>query len=205
MDHMCVDLTLKKEDFKKKSSEWERPMSLPPLDDHFDKMAALKIDEEKDKEREKRLEALRLTIGGTKIGGDSQGGDADGSGALARRSGKVTRRACAHPAFRNATHDKLDKELKESGDAMVGEALIRPSNKSCDSLAIHWMVRPGCIKIIEVLEEDKDTDASVGNRLIIKVCSENAHFFVARSYVVLLTQMTWFHYFASTERSVRKY
>mmetsp|Transcript_31486 Transcript_31486/g.66230 ORF Transcript_31486/g.66230 Transcript_31486/m.66230 type:complete len:2030 (+) Transcript_31486:171-6260(+) len=166
MDHMCVDLTLKKEDFRKKSSEWERPASLPPLDDFFDRVAALKIDVEKDKEREARLEALRLTIGGTKIGGDSQGGD--GSGEPARRSGKVTRRACAHPAFRNATHDKLDKELKEAGDAMVGEALIRPSNKSCDSLAIHWMVRPGCIKVIEVLEEDKDTDASIGNRLTIK-------------------------------------
>jgi len=166
MDHMCVDLTLKKEDFKKKSSEWERPASLPPLDDCFDRMAALKIDEEKDKEREARLEALRLTIGGTKIGGDGQGGG-DGS-APARRTGKVTRRACAHPAFRNASHDKLDRELKESGDAMVGEALIRPSNKSCDSLAIHWVVRPGCIKVIEVLEEDKDTDASIGNRLIIK-------------------------------------
>jgi len=172
MDHMCVDLSLKKEDFKKKSSEWERPASLPPLDDFFDRMAALKIDEEKDKEREARLEALRLTIGGTKIGGDAQGGgggvNADGSSAPARRSGKVTRRACAHPAFRNAQHDKLNQELKEAGDAMVGEALIRPSNRSCDSLNIHWMVRGGCIKVIEVLEEDKDTDASIGNRLIIK-------------------------------------
>lgn len=166
MDHMCVDLTLKKEDFRKKSSEWERPMSLPPLDDRFDRLAALKIDEEKDKEREARLEALRLTIG-RNSNSDAQGGDAGAEPA--RRSGKVTRRACAHPAFRNATHDKIDKELKEAGDAMVGEALIRPSNKSCDSLAIHWMVRPGCIKVIEVLEEDKDTDASIGNRLFIKV------------------------------------
>lgn len=171
MDHMCVDLTLKKEDFKKKSSEWDRPASLPPLDDCFDRMAALKIDEEKDKERESRLEALRLTIGGTKIGSDAQGGRAgtDGSSAPTRRTGKVTRRACAHPAFRNGAHESLNKELKEAGDAMVGEALIRPSNRSCDSLNIHWMVRGGCIKVIEVLEEDKDTDASIGNRLIIKV------------------------------------
>ncbi|KAL7554309.1 hypothetical protein ACHAWF_017747, partial [Thalassiosira exigua] len=174
MDHMCVDLTLRKEDFKKKSSEWERPASLPPLDEHFDRAAALKIDQEKDREREARLEALRLTIGGTRISGDSAGagGDAAAGGSSAgpaRRSGKVTRRACAHPAFRNATHDKLDSELREAGgDAMVGEALIRPSNKSCDSLAVHWMVRPGCIKVIEILEEDKDTDASIGNRLIIK-------------------------------------
>jgi transcription elongation factor SPT6 len=63
----------------------------------------------------------------------------------------------------------VDKELKEAGDAMVGEALIRPSNKSVDSLAIHWVVRPGCVKVIEVLEEDKDTEASIGNRLMIKV------------------------------------
>jgi transcription elongation factor SPT6 len=164
MEHMCVDLSLKKEDFKKKSSEWERPASLPPLDDHFDRAAALTIDEEKDKERESRLEALRLTIGTTKLGDGETGPD----GQPVRRSGKVSRRACAHPAFRNAKHDQVDRELKEAGDAMVGEALIRPSNKSCDSLAIHWMVRPGCIKVIEVLEEDKDTDASIGNRLIIK-------------------------------------
>jgi len=168
IDHLTCDLTIKKEDFRKKASEWERPSELPPLDAHFDRAAALKIDEEKDKEREARLESLRLTIGGTKMSGDAQEINADGSSAPVRRSGKVTRRACAHPAFRNATHDKVDAELKEAGDAMVGEALIRPSNKSCDSLAIHWMVRPGCIKIIEVLEEDKDTDASIGNRLIIK-------------------------------------
>ena len=49
-----------------------------------------------------------------------------------------------------------------------GEALIRPSSKSSDSLAIHWVVRPGCIKVIEVTEEDKDNDASIGNILKIK-------------------------------------
>jgi len=161
MDHMCVDLTLKKEDFRKKSSEWERPMSLPPLDDNFDKFAALKIDDEKDKNRQARLEALSLTMGSTKI----QGADIN---ADIKRSGKATRRACAHPAFRNAAHDVVDRELKENGDVMVGDALIRPSNKSCDSLAIHWMVRPGCIKVIEVIEQDKVTDASIGNRLLIK-------------------------------------
>jgi transcription elongation factor SPT6 len=152
------------EDFKKKSSEWGRPASLPPLDACFDRAAALKIDEEKDKEREARLQALRLTVT-TKIGADPNAVE-----KAALRSGKVARRACAHPAFRNASHNEVDKELREAGEAMVGEALIRPSNKSVDSLAIHWMVRPGCVKVIEVLEEDKDTDASIGNRLIIKVC-----------------------------------
>jgi transcriptional accessory protein Tex/SPT6 len=163
MDHVCVDLTLKMEDFKKKSSDWGRPASLPPLDACFDRAAALKIDEEKDKEREARLQALRLTVT-TKLGADPNAAE-----KAALRSGKVTRRACAHPAFRNASHSEVDKELKEAGDAMVGEALIRPSNKSVDSLAIHWVVRPGCVKVIEVLEEDKDTEASIGNRLMIKV------------------------------------
>ena len=163
MEHVCVDLTLKMEDFKKKSSEWGRPASLPPLDACFDRMAALKIDEEKDKEREARLQALRLTVT-TKLGADPNAVE-----KAALRSGKVTRRACAHPAFRNASHNEVEKELREAGDSMVGEALIRPSNKSVDSLAIHWMVRPGCVKVIEVLEEDKDTEASIGNKLIIKV------------------------------------
>lgn len=52
---------------------------------------------------------------------------------------------------------------------MVGEALIRPSSKSSDSLAIHWVVKEGSIKVIEVVEEDKETDASIGNKLIVKV------------------------------------
>jgi transcription elongation factor SPT6 len=33
---------------------------------------------------------------------------------------------------------------------------------------VHWVVRPGIIKVIEVLEEDKDNDASIGNTLKIK-------------------------------------
>jgi len=51
---------------------------------------------------------------------------------------------------------------------MVGEALIRPSAKKHDCLAVHWLVRPGIMKVIEVGEEDKDTDASIGNILKIK-------------------------------------
>ena len=55
---------------------------------------------------------------------------------------------------------------------MVGEALIRPSSKSSDSLAIHWLYADGKTKVVEVLEEDKETEASIGNKLKIKVsCS----------------------------------
>jgi len=154
-DHMTVNMSMKMEDFRKNPSSWERPESLPPLDFYFDATASKAIEDKKVKEREARLEALLLKPT-TKIG--------DGN----KRMGRVARRACAHPAFRNARGEDVDKELKEAGPAMVGEALIRPSSKSADSLAIHWMVRDGQIKIIEVNEEDKDNDASIGNVLKVK-------------------------------------
>lgn len=159
-DHMTVDLSLKMEHFKKKPSTWERPQSLPILDIHFDINAASKIEDMNAKNREARIEAL-LTSLGSKSGAD---GDTGGT----RRRGRIVRRACTHPAFVNARNDEVDRRLRDGGAAMVGEALIRPSNKSSDSLAIHWVVKEGHIKVIEVLEEDKETDASIGNILKVK-------------------------------------
>ena len=161
-DHMAVDLSLKREDFRKPPSSWDRPESLPPLDDYFDRAAARHLEEKSTKERELRFEAMHLSIGPTKIG-ESEDGDGK------KKMGRVSRRACAHPAFRNAKHDEVERELKEGGAAVVGEALIRPSSKASDSLAIHWVVKEGSIKVVEVKEEEKDTDASIGNILKIKV------------------------------------
>jgi transcription elongation factor SPT6 len=163
-DHMCVDMSLKMEDFRRQPSSWERPVSLPSLDDHFDRRASAGIEEKKTKERDARLEAMQLSMATTKIGDDH---------APKKRMGRVARRACTHPAFRNGRNDEVEKELKEGGAAMVGEALIRPSSKAADSLAIHWVVREGSIKVVEVTEEDKDTDSSIGNVLKIKVCEED--------------------------------
>jgi transcription elongation factor SPT6 len=163
-DHITVDLSLRMEDFRKPPTSWERPNSLQPIDVHFDRAAAIQIEEEKSQEREARLNALQLGLAATKIGDDGEDG-----AQPKKRGGRVTRRACAHPAFRNAKNNEVDHELKEAGEAMVGEALIRPSSKSSDSLAIHWVVRPRHIKVIEVAEEDKDTDTSIGNVLKIKV------------------------------------
>ena len=160
-DHMTVDLSLKMEDFRKRPSSWERPQSLPALDIYFDITAASKIEETNSKNREARIEALLISLG------NKSGGDGDASGP--RRRGRVVRRACNHPAFINARNDEVDRSLREGGAAMVGEALIRPSNKSSDSLAIHWVVKEGHIKVIEVLEEDKETDASIGTVLKVKV------------------------------------
>lgn len=163
-DHITVDLSLRMEDFRKPPTSWERPHSLPPIDVHFDRAAAIQLEEEKSQEREARLNSLQLSLAATRIGDDHED-----DGQPKRRGGRVTRRACAHPVFRNAKNNEVDNELNEGGEAMVGEALIRPSSKSCDSLAIHWVVRLGHIKVIEVQEEDKDTDTSIGNVLKIKV------------------------------------
>ena len=154
-DHMTVDMSLRMEDFRKQPSSWGRPESLTPLDFYFDTIASKAVEDKKSKEREARLEAMQIKLS-SKVGEDG------------KRIGRVTRRACAHPAFRNAKGNELDEELKSGGPAMIGEALIRPSSKSADSLAIHWMYSDGNIKIIEVTEEDKDTDASIGNVLKIK-------------------------------------
>mmetsp|Transcript_41845 Transcript_41845/g.47684 ORF Transcript_41845/g.47684 Transcript_41845/m.47684 type:complete len:1947 (-) Transcript_41845:342-6182(-) len=154
-DHMTVDMSLRMEDFRKQPSSWDRPESLTSLDFHFDIIASKTIEDKKSKDREARLEAMQLKFS-SKIGEDG------------KRMGRVTRRACAHPAFRNAKGNEVDEELKAGGPALVGEALIRPSSKSADSLAIHWMYKDGSIKIIEVNEEEKDTDASIGNILKIK-------------------------------------
>ena len=160
-DHFCVDLSLKMEDFRRSTTGWDRPPSLPPLDAHFDRQASQVLEEKKTKEREARLEALQLKFNSANLG---QGEDASSKS----RMGRITRRACAHPAFRNAKHDDVERELREGGAAMIGEALVRPSSKNSDSLAIHWVVKEGSIKMIEVTEEDKDTEASIGNVLKIK-------------------------------------
>ena len=158
-DHLCVDLSLRKEDLNKLPSSWERPPTLPNLDSKFDREAAQRIERDKQKEREERLAAMRLTTDKSVINVDGK----------SKRQGKVMKRACAHPAFRNELeYGVVDRELREAGDAMVGEALIRPSKRDADVLAVHWVVRPGVIHYIEVVEEDKETDASIGRTLKIK-------------------------------------
>ncbi|KAL7557706.1 hypothetical protein ACA910_018501 [Epithemia clementina (nom. ined.)] len=159
-DHMTVDMSLRMEDFRKNPSSWERPASLPPFDPYFDMGAATRIEEDNNKKREAHLEALQLAL--------NRGSGSGDPAAEKKRKKRVARRACTHPAFRNARQDEVDRELREAGAAMVGQALIRPSTKQSDSLAIHWVVKEGSIKVIEVVEEDKETDAAIGNTLKIK-------------------------------------
>ena len=162
-DHLSVDLSLKLEHLRKLPSSWERPDSLPPFDTCFDRLAAETLEEEISQERERRMAAINVSLKKTKIGGE---GDLGVDGAIdALRTGRVTRRACDHPAFRNARHDEVDRELKGGG---IGDALIRPSSKQADALVLHWHIRLGVVKVMEVTEEDKDNDASIGRSLKIK-------------------------------------
>eukprot|EP01083_Nonionella_stella_P305485 1065854_1 len=101
---MSVDLSLKQEDLKKAPSSWDRPSSLPPLDQSFDKTTALRIEGEKSKEREERLAKMNVIMGG---------GKSDKPTPAIGRTGRVTARACTHPAFRNKSHLEVEKELKE--------------------------------------------------------------------------------------------
>jgi transcription elongation factor SPT6 len=184
------------EDFRKDPSSWERPQSLPPLDDHFDGSAAARIEQESSKMRETRLEALQLSLG-SKTGGDGE----DGAVRQKRNVGRVQKRACTHPAFRNAKNDEVDRELRDAGPAMVGEALIRPSSKSSDSLAIHWVVKEGSVKVVEIIEEEKETDTSIGNKLKIKVrCQLRGNIF---GCILMLT--ICFSLLRFLERNLRRY
>jgi transcription elongation factor SPT6 len=154
-EHFTVDMSMKLEDLKRSPSSWERPKSLPPLDSEFDMKAAARIEKKKQAERDAQIEEQNNRLKGLEVPSKS-------------KPGRFARRACAHPAFRNAKHDEVERELREAGEAMVGEALIRPSSKSSDCLAVHWVVKVGSVKMIEVQEEEKDTDTSIGRRLKVK-------------------------------------
>ena len=157
-DHMSVDMSLKESDFRKKLSSWERPTSLEPFDRYFDTHAASQIEDDNKQQREAHIETIQRALG-TKADEDAAG----------KRKGRVVNRACTHPNFRNMRNDEVDRILKEGGEAMVGEALIRPSSKSSESLALHWLFKKDCIRLIEVIEEDKESDTSIGKTLKIKV------------------------------------
>lgn len=166
-DHISVDLSLRLDDFRKPSVSWERPKALPPLDDFFDASAAERLESSRSKEREAHLDAIQAALQKKKEA-NIIGQSVKKAEVNVKRSAVVTRRACDHPAFRNGSNSEVNYELLSGGITSAGEALLRPSSKDCDTLALHWVVRPGVIKIIEVIEDNKDTDASIGNILKIK-------------------------------------
>lgn len=71
-------------------------------------------------------------------------------------------RVIKHPLFRQFTARQAEEFL---GGMQRGDAVIRPSGKGPDHIAITWKVADGIFQHLDVLELDKDSTHSVGKSL----------------------------------------
>jgi transcription elongation factor SPT6 len=77
-------------------------------------------------------------------------------------------RAVFHPLFHNMSSKQAENFLN-SGDAEVGDVVIRPSSSDKDTLVVTWMYLPGKFKHIEVSEHNKLEDqGGIGQELRIR-------------------------------------
>ena len=49
----------------------------------------------------------------------------------------------------------------------IGEAIIRPSSKGNNHLTVTWKINENCLQHVDVVEERKLNEFSIGKRLII--------------------------------------
>jgi transcription elongation factor SPT6 len=75
-----------------------------------------------------------------------------------------TQRVVKHPLFRPFNSTQAEEYL---GSQAPGEAVIRPSSKGNDHLAVTWKVADGVYQHIDVLELQKENEFSVGKQLRI--------------------------------------
>jgi len=76
-----------------------------------------------------------------------------------------TRRVIKHPNFHNFNSVQAEGYLAKQ---QRGDAIVRPSSKGLDHLAITWKVDEGLFQHIDVLEPNADvTKQTVGQRLIV--------------------------------------
>ncbi|KIN06612.1 hypothetical protein OIDMADRAFT_101289 [Oidiodendron maius Zn] len=75
-----------------------------------------------------------------------------------------TQRVVKHPLFKLFNSTQAEEYL---GSQAPGEAVIRPSSKGNDHLAITWKVADGVYQHIDVLELQKENEFSVGKQLRI--------------------------------------
>ena len=84
-----------------------------------------------------------------------------------REKDKATGRAqrvVKHPLFRPFNSTQAEEYL---GSQAIGDAVIRPSSKGTDHLAVTWKVADGVYQHIDVLELQKENEFSVGRQLRI--------------------------------------
>lgn len=75
-----------------------------------------------------------------------------------------TQRVVKHPLFKPFNSTQAEEYL---GSQAPGDAVIRPSSKGNDHLAVTWKVADGVYQHIDVLELQKDNEFSVGKSLRI--------------------------------------
>jgi transcription elongation factor SPT6 len=75
-----------------------------------------------------------------------------------------TQRVVKHPLFRPFNSTQAEEYL---GSQAPGEAVIRPSSKGNDHLAVTWKVADGVYQHIDVFELQKENEFSVGKQLRI--------------------------------------
>jgi len=75
-----------------------------------------------------------------------------------------TQRVVKHPLFRPFNSTQAEEYL---GSQAPGDAVIRPSSKGNDHLAVTWKVADGVYQHIDVLELQKENEFSVGRTLRI--------------------------------------
>jgi len=75
-----------------------------------------------------------------------------------------TQRVVKHPLFKPFNSTQAEEYL---GSQAVGDAVIRPSSKGSDHLAVTWKVADGVYQHLDVLELQKENEFSVGRQLRI--------------------------------------
>ncbi|XP_044574909.1 transcription elongation factor SPT6 isoform X1 [Cotesia glomerata] len=74
------------------------------------------------------------------------------------------KRVIVHTSFHNVSYAECEKMMKT---LRQGEVIIRPSSKGCDHLVATWKVTDDIYQYIDIKEEDKANDFSLGRRLLI--------------------------------------
>jgi transcription elongation factor SPT6 len=75
-----------------------------------------------------------------------------------------TQRVIKHPLFHSFNAAQAEQYL---GSQARGDAVIRPSSKGLDHLAVTWKVSDGVYQHIDILELDKENEFSLGKSLKI--------------------------------------
>ncbi|KAG7162673.1 Transcription elongation factor SPT6-like [Homarus americanus] len=81
-----------------------------------------------------------------------------------KKKTQYQKRVIAHPSFRNIDYNEAEKVMQQLEQ---GEVIIRPSSKGNNHLTATWKVTDGICQHIDILEQDKQNDFSLGQKLWI--------------------------------------